>query len=125
MRNRIKYLLLFTVACTVIAACNGKSSEENKEARRIMKGLYVFGPEFKTFTVCKDGREFWVLDSIKTLELSYSNLNFEKPYEPVYVELEGIVRGSTHDTPDDYDSTIVVTKLIAISKTIPDGPCSR
>lgn len=90
-----------------------------------MQGLYVFGPEFKTFTNCKDGREFWVVDSVKTLELSYSNLNFEKPYEPVYVELEGFVRESDSEAPNDYDSTIVVTKVVTITKKIPDGPCSR
>lgn len=125
MQNRIKYLFFLVVFFGMLSACNRNSSEEKIATPRIMKGLYIFGPEFKTFTICKDGREFWVLDSVKSLELAYSNLNFEKPYEPVYVELEGMVRESAGDVPNDYDSTFVVTKLIKISKTIPDGPCSR
>ena len=75
---------------------------------------------------CEDGREYWVKDSVKNLELSYSNLGFEKPYEPVYVELEGyFAKSDTATVSPDFDSTLVVMKVLKISKEIPDGPCSQ
>ncbi|KQS31690.1 hypothetical protein [Pedobacter sp. Leaf194] len=117
------FVMLFGVALT---ACN--RSEKQVEASKIktVKGLYSFGPEMKSFTLCEDGREYWVTDSVKNLELSYSNLNFEKPYEPVYVELEGyFAKSDTATVAADFDSTLVVTKVVKISKEIPDGPCAQ
>jgi len=118
------FVVLLSVAVT---ACNRtEKTEKEKSKTKIVKGLYTFGPEMKSFTRCEDDREYWVADSVKTLELSYSNLGFEKPYEPVYVELEGyIAKSDTSTVSADYDSTLVVTKLIKISKEIPDGPCSQ
>lgn len=108
-----------------VVACNTGNKSEGKK-NIIVKGLYSFGPDMKSFTLCEDGREFWVTDSVKDLELAYSNLNFEKPYEPVYVELEGhYVKSDSAIISADYDSTLVVTKVIKISKEIPEGPCSQ
>jgi copper homeostasis protein (lipoprotein) len=108
-----------------IVACNSDKKAEGLKSVTV-KGLYAFGPDMKSFTLCEDGREFWVIDSVKELELDYSNLGFEKPYEPVYVELEGhYVKSDTLVSSADYDSTLVVTKVVKISKDIPDGPCSQ
>jgi len=108
------------------AACNRQEKPEEQSNLKIIKGLYSFGPEMKSFTFCEDGREYWVTDSVKNLELSYSNLNFEKPYEPVYVELQGyFTKSDTATVAADFDSTLVVTKVIKISREIPDGPCAQ
>ncbi|WP_443945014.1 hypothetical protein ACJVDH_19175 [Pedobacter sp. AW1-32] len=111
----------------LLTACNPtEKTDETKNQTKLVKGLYSFGPEMKSFTLCEDGREFWVTDSVKKLELSYSNLNFEKPYEPVYVELEGFfIKSDTTAISADFDSTLVVTKVVKITKDIPDGPCSQ
>jgi len=110
----------------VFAACNRQEKPEEHSNLKIVKGLYSFGPEMKSFTFCEDGREYWVTDSVKNLELSYSNLNFEKPYEPVYVELQGyFTKSDTATVASDFDSTLVVTKVIKISREIPDGPCAQ
>ncbi|PWS27717.1 hypothetical protein DHW03_09050 [Pedobacter yonginense] len=111
----------------VFTACNRDQRTEGEKSNvKTVKGLYSFGPEMKSFTLCEDGREYWVADSVKNLELSYSKLNFEKPYEPVYVELEGyFAKSDTATVSDDFDSTLVVTKIIKISKEIPDGPCAQ
>lgn len=117
-------IILFSI---VLMSCNNedRSSDKNDEAI-IAKGLYSFGPEVKSFTECEEGREFWVADSAKTLELAYNELGFEKPYTPVYVEVEcRIVRSDTANVTGNYDSTMVVTKLLKISKEIPEGPCSQ
>ncbi|RNL49731.1 hypothetical protein [Pedobacter jejuensis] len=117
------FVMLFGVAIT---ACNREEKTEAASNIKTVKGLYSFGPEMKSFTLCEDGREYWVADSVKNLELSYSNLNFEKPYEPVYVELEGYFsKSDTATVAADFDSTLVVTKVIKISKEIPDGPCAQ
>ncbi|MFC3559981.1 hypothetical protein [Pedobacter jamesrossensis] len=117
------FVMLFGVAIT---ACNRAEKTAETSNIKTVKGLYSFGPEMKSFTLCEDGREYWVTDSVKNLELSYSNLNFEKPYEPVYVELEGyFAKSDTATVSADFDSTLVVTKVIKISKEIPDGPCAQ
>ncbi len=111
--------LLFVVACT----------ENKKEAKaevktKLAKGLYVYGPELKLYTRCEDGKEFWVADSSKSLELAYRNLDFEKPYLPVYIEVERhFIKTDTLAASANYDSTMVVTKLLKISKEAPKGPC--
>lgn len=114
-------LLLFLVACN-----NQKDDDKNSKTVTIAKGLYSFGPEAKSFTDCEENRAYWVADSSKTLELAYQNLGFEKPYLPVYIEVEAhFIKTDTLVAPADYDSTMVVTKLLKISKHIPDGPCTQ
>jgi hypothetical protein len=108
-----KSILLFFLFVVVISACNQKSEEEKKSNTKLIKGLYSFGPEIN-----------WVADSAKTLELAYSNFNFEKPYEPVYIEVEcHFIKSDSLIVSADFDSTMVVTKLLKITKEIPDGPC--
>lgn len=125
--NTYKKLILFLfMAMTALAACRDNNKDADKNKSLVIKGLYSYGPEIKSFTECEDGREFWVADSAKTLELAYSNLGFEKPYTPVYIEVEcKLVKSDTSKVTGDYDSTMVVTKLLKISKQIPDGPCSQ
>jgi len=119
-----KSILLFFLFAMAISACNQKSGEEKKSDTKLIKGLYSFGPEIKSFTDCEEGREYWVADSAKTLELAYSNFNFEKPYEPVYIEVEcHFIKSDSLIVSADFDSTMVVTKLLKMTKEIPDGPC--
>ena len=122
-----KLLFIVTIFSIILLACNSADkSTPNKNEFVIAKGLYSFGPEVKSFTDCEDGRDFWVADSAKTLELAYNDLGFEKPYTPVYVEVEcRIVKSDTNTVTGNYDSTMVVTKLLKISKQIPEGPCSQ
>jgi copper homeostasis protein (lipoprotein) len=98
----------------------------NKSAKNVVyKGVYSFGPEVKSFKDCETGSEFWATDSSKQLELKYSQLNFEKPYVPVYVEVEGVKIHSGKDgMGSEYDSTLVVKKLIKITKEIPQDMCN-
>jgi len=108
-------ILLFAIACT------GNKKETKEETKfQVAKGIYSFGPEVKSFTACKGGKEYWVADSAKTLELAYHNLEFEKPYLPVYIEVEyHFIKSDTLTASANYDSTMVVTKLLKISKEIP------
>ncbi|WP_410222006.1 hypothetical protein [Pedobacter sp.] len=123
-----KLLALFFALLLGFAACRSKEGNEGTKIKtQVLKGLYSYGPEIKSFTDCRDeGREYWVADSSKNLELAYNNLGFEKPYIPVYIEVEcHIVKSDTNSIYGDYDSTMVVTKVLKISKDIPDGPCNQ
>jgi copper homeostasis protein (lipoprotein) len=124
--NIFKSALFFIIAiAVVVVACNQRPSEVKQKTTRIVKGLYSYGPEIKSFTDCEEGAEYWVADSAKTLELAYSNFNFEKPYEPVYIEVEcHAIKSDSLSVSADFDSTLVVTKLLKITKEIPDGPCN-
>lgn len=125
MNISIKSLPLLVLCSVVFLACNTKPVSVEKNNMRVIKGLYSYGPEIKSFTDCEEGTEYWVADSAKTLELAYSNFNFEKPYEPVYIEVEcHIIRSDSLIIAADFDSTMVVTKLLKITKEIPDGPCN-
>eukprot|EP01132_Coremiostelium_polycephalum_P013600 gene13600-16555_t len=118
-------MLLSFILALAITACNRNSADQKQSDVRVIKGLYSFGPELKSFTDCDEGREYWVADSAKTLELAYSELNLEKPF-PVYIEVEGrIIKSDSLTVSADFDSTLVVTKLIKITKEIPDGPCNQ
>lgn len=122
MKNSIVYcILLFLISCT------GNKNETKLESKtQVAKGLYSFGPELKIFTRCENGKEYWVADSAKALEQAYHNLEFEKPYIPVYVELEcHFIKSDTLTASANYDSTMVVTKLLKISRQIPVGPCAQ
>lgn len=125
--NTFKHIaLLLFMLSVVLVSCSHNSSQEKQSNTKIIKGLYSYGPEIKSFTDCEEGREYWVADSAKTLELGYSKFNFEKPYEPVYIEAEcHIIKSDSLTVSADFDSTLVVTKLLKITKNIPDGPCNQ
>jgi copper homeostasis protein (lipoprotein) len=117
----IKYLICIVVIG--VCSCNNNSGKNDQFV--VYKGIYSFGPEVKSFKDCDSGREFWVTDSSKQLELKYSQLSFEKPYEPVYVEVEGTKIHSGKDgLGAEYDSTLVVKRLIKITKEIPQDMCN-
>lgn len=120
-----KSIILAFAVILMVSACNRTKVEDNKNESKTLKGLYSYGPEIKSFTDCEEGKEYWVADSAKTLELAYSNFNFEKPYEPVYIEVEcHMIKSDSLMISADFDSTMVVTKVLKITKEIPDGPCN-
>jgi copper homeostasis protein (lipoprotein) len=117
--------LRFFIGTLIISAVSCKGNSGNSSGHIVYKGVYSFGPEVKSFKDCESGREFWVTDESAQLELKYSQLNFEKPYEPVYVEVEGVkVRSGKDGMGSEYDSTLMVNKLIRISKQIPVDMCN-
>ncbi|MBE9585417.1 hypothetical protein IM792_13250 [Mucilaginibacter sp. JRF] len=120
--SSVKYVFLgCAVLLMAMASCGG---DGHNDKPKVYKGLYSFGPEIKSFSECGREKEFWVTDSSSQLELEYSQLNFEKPYEPVYVEVEGVKVPSDKDgLGAEYDSTLVVRKLIKITREIPQDIC--
>ena len=111
------YLLLLIL----FAAAGCKNSAKKTGPQPIVyHGLYSFGPEGKLFKDCAEGREFWAVDSSAQLELQYSQLISGQEYVPVYVEVIGEkVLSPKDDISAVFDSTLVVKKLIKITKEIP------
>jgi copper homeostasis protein (lipoprotein) len=122
---RFKLLIYSVVAVMLViysSSCNNKGGKNAKTA--VFKGLYSFGPEVKSFKDCDNTGEYWVADSSLKLELAYSKMNFEKPYEPVYIEVEGKkIPSGTEGKGSEFDSTLVVTKLVKITREIPEEMC--
>lgn len=119
MKLRLSYLLM-SVLVIGIYACKSKPTAQSTVEPLTYKGLYSFSAEVKSFKEC-NGHEFWAADSSAQLELQYSKLN-EKPDEAVYVEVQGKKVKTVKDgIGSDFDSTLVVTKLIKITKDIPAG----
>ncbi|GAB3931238.1 hypothetical protein [Mucilaginibacter myungsuensis] len=127
--KHISAAILLIMLLAAVVGCGGndhKSEQKEAKGRVIYRGLYSFGPEVKSFKNCETGQEFWAADSSATLELKYSQLIIEKPYEPVYVEVEGEkIKSGPDGEASEFDSTIVVKKLIKITKEIPAGMCDN
>lgn len=130
MKTSVNKTLLLLLLMGLISCNNHKNQSQQHTAAApvhqqvIYRGLYRFGPEVKSFRDCRSGQEYWAADSSAKLELSYSQLNFEKPYTPVYVEVEGRKVASAHDAASNaFDSTLVVTKVIKITREIPPDMC--
>lgn len=126
MKTYLQLLPVFLAAC-FFASCSGDKKADDQQKKVVfLKGLYSYGPELRTFTDCEENHEYWVVDSAQTLELAYNNLGFEKPYTPVYIEVEcKMIKSDTTIVPSGYDSTMVVTKLKKITMQIPEGPCNQ
>ena len=120
---RSKYsLYIATIAILVMWGCESKPKATTQPGTIIYKGLYSFGPEEKSFKDCSQSRMFWATDSSAQLELQYSQLGFERPYVPVYIEVEGKkVKSATGDIAAAFDSILVVTKVLKITKEIPQS----
>jgi hypothetical protein len=125
MENIFNRGIILLLLVTVFSCNNGNNHAKKQSEKIVYRGLYSFGPEVKSFKECASGQEYWAADSSAKLELSYSQLNFEKPYEPVYVEVEGRkVKSGKDGMGTEFDSTLVVTKLIKITKDIPKDMCN-
>ena len=107
-----------------LASCHNDDKKAVTKKPVLIKGLYSFGPEAALFVDCSTGKEYWTADSSAKLELQYSQLAIGKPYESVYIEVEGDIKPSGKEGPASaYDSTLTVRKVISIKKDIPNDIC--
>jgi copper homeostasis protein (lipoprotein) len=126
MKTILNRGIVFLMLIAVFSCNNNPSKQAAKVPERVVyRGLYSYGPEVKSFKDCKTGQEFWAADSSAKLELGYSQLHFEKPYEPVYVEVEGRkIKSGKDGAASEFDSTLVVTKVVKLTKDIPGDMCN-
>ncbi len=91
----------------------------------LYKGVYTAREEIKSFKDCDSGHEYWAADRSGKLESSYNKLNPEKTDMPVYVEVEGEkVKSGKVGKGYEFDSTLVVRKIIKITRDIPQDMCN-
>ena len=130
MRVKNLFVVLLLLAMATFAACQSdvKSGEVDSAAQKlgklnmqVFKGTYSFAPGAKIFQFCNNQKQFWAIDSSAQLELQYSQLiTFEQSGTPVYTELEGYRTKSTaNGEAAAYDSTIVVKKVLKLTKDVP------
>lgn len=121
--KQLGYLLGIFIIST--SACKQKpKKDEAKVSHAIVhKGMYSFSPEGKSFKDCNGTTIFWVVDSSNKLENQYTDLGFSvQPYVPVYIEVTGEkVPSVKSETKVVFDSTLVVYKVIKITKDFPTG----
>lgn len=117
----LKYIMYMVIIGVYLCSCNYKQAP----AVVVYKGVYSLGPEVRSFKDCDSGHEFWVTDNSGQLELKYLQLNFEKPYVPVYVEVQGTkVRSGKDGMGSEFDSTLIVKKVVKITEDIPQDMCN-
>lgn len=133
MRVKNISVVLLLLAMAVLAACqsdvkNGETTtgtiaqtQGTPNAPIVFKGTYSFAPGAKIFQYCNKQTQFWMVDSSAQLELKYSQLiTFEQSGTPVYTEVEGYkIKSAVNGDAAAYDSTIVVKKVLKLTKDIP------
>lgn len=126
MMKNSAIIFAFLCLANCLISCNQNKSTTTTAKPLLAIGLYRFGPEEKVFFRCDNGKEYWVIDSAKTVELSYFKLGFEKPYVPVYLEANyELVKSDSLVAEAGYDSTMVILKQLKMSKEIPRGICKN
>lgn len=121
MRLAQLYIISGVFAILGLAACKRKPDKTAEDKPITITGVYTFEPGAKVFTPCGKQTQFWVADSSAQLELQYSQkVAFEQQGQPVYVEVEGKkIKSVAGGEGAAYDSTLIVKKLIRITKDIP------
>lgn len=118
-------IYIFAGILFLLTSCTEKSKKIKEESNLIhLRGLYSFGPELKEFLDCETQLNYFVVDSAD-IEMLYANFKFEKPYEPVYAEIEAYkVAALDEGIESNYDSILVVKNVIKISQEIPPNVCN-
>lgn len=134
MRLQKTYSLLLLLAMMTLFACHHNAdnaettavdsvakNEGKPNAPIVFKGTYSFAPGAKLFQYCNSKTQLWAVDSSAELELKYSQIyGFEQSGTPVYAEVEGYkTKSAKSGDAAAYDSTIVVKKVLKITKDIP------
>ncbi|MCJ8210882.1 hypothetical protein MUY27_14285 [Mucilaginibacter sp. RS28] len=122
MQFKLNKYIVAIALLLLLASCVNNA---NKQQEGTFKGLYSYGPDSRSLKDCDNNREYWVKDESGKLELEYSQMNVEKPYVPVYIEVEGTkVKSGKDGQGSEFDSTIIVKKLIRITREIPQDMCN-
>lgn len=90
---------------------------------QVVSGELIIGHEANVFTPCKSDKEFWVMDQTGKLGALYNELNEnEKPYTPIFAEIEIIDKGKAKEGfAANYDGVYDIIGVIQTSKISKNG----
>jgi hypothetical protein len=91
---------------------------------KTLKGRLTFGHEANSFQPCGSDQVFWVSEKTGKLKKLYDELTIgEKPYTPIYAEVEFIDKGKASEGfPSEYQSVYEAVKIFKTTK-ISDSSC--
>ena len=109
--------LLLLITILILSGC---SSIREKEDPAVYKGYYIGGHEARVYRLDTTEDWMWVVDNTSEVESTYQSFNL-KPYEEVYLEIEGVIRDN--DTPSgefsgNYDKLIEIHRIIKITPLV-------
>lgn len=95
---------------------NEGDAEVSEQKTESLSGKWTLGHEVRSFKPCGSDKAYWVSDKTGELQELYNELTVsEKPYTPIYAEIEFIDKGrSKEGYPADYES---VYEIVSILKT--------
>ncbi|HXI01022.1 MAG TPA: hypothetical protein VNI52_12200 [Sphingobacteriaceae bacterium] len=80
----------------------------------VFKGLYISGNDVSTFRDCKTGKIYWITDSSGKMTKMYSDIGRYPayPYESVYAEITGYLKGkSKRGLASKYENELIVKSI--------------
>jgi uncharacterized protein (UPF0335 family) len=103
----------------------GCGSSSNHKVFATYKGVYTSGAALKSFKDCDSGNEYMADDRTGQLEQKYKQMDADSTYMPVYVEVEAEkIKSGKEGKGAGFDSTVVIRKVIKITKNIPQDMCN-
>jgi hypothetical protein len=104
------------IIASAIAACSDTGPESHR-------GLFVWGPEVEVFIPCGSDEEFWIRTSNRLWDqLSAAHEQGRtRPFEGIYVEVEGFFSGPTNGEDDgafgtNYDESFTITGVSLLQR---------
>ena len=103
---------------------NGDDATVLEQKPKTLRGKLTLGHEVSSFKPCGSDKTFWVSDKTGKLKKSYDKLTVgEKPYTPIYVEIEFIDKGKASEGfPAEYESVYEAVKIFRTTK-LSDHSC--
>ena len=103
---------------------NGGNATGPEQKSKTLSGKLTIGHEVSSFKPCGSDKTFWVSDKTGKLKKSYEELTVgEKPYTPIYAEIEFIDKGKASEGfPAEYESVYEAVKIIRTTK-VSDSNC--
>ncbi len=113
------FILTFSIFISYSCGAFSQTPLIENEGKDSYVGHYTYGHEVNTFQPCGKKEIFWVTGSrslLEVMERKYSNLT-SRPYEEVFLEIEGIFLVPASDGfAADYDGQVHISKVISIKK---------
>ncbi len=109
----------------VLKRDNLVSTYKKASKTTVLKGHYIYGHEVRSFSPCGGDKKIWISGKTEKLKNLHDELTVDqKPYTPIFVEIEIIDKGKSDDGfAADYESVYEVVEILKTAKTT-EGDCN-